>query len=267
MKQVSNDAAGAGASFGTRLRAARESAGLSLEDVSSRLKMPLKVIRALEADDWDQAGAPVFVRGQLRSYARLLGVAFDPEVVRQEVGPVTPPELVSYSHVPRHRRLLEQATRRAVYIAITAAIAVPVWLATRPHLSHDVQVQSLEVETMADSPAVAPRPVPTRTPVVASMGGLGATPAAAAPTLSLAFTGDSWVQVFSPDGSSIEQGLLGEGERRSYASGEVGRIVLGNVAAVEVRKDGQAVDLSRFSRANVARFTLSSDGSLVPVVD
>jgi cytoskeleton protein RodZ len=34
-----------------------------------------------------------------------------------------------------------------------------------------------------------------------------------------------------------------------------------------VKKAGATVDLSPFSRANVARFTLSSDGSLAPVAD
>jgi cytoskeleton protein RodZ len=52
---------------GQRLRAAREAAGLSLHDVAGRLKMPVRIIEALEAEDWARIGAPVFVRGQLRS--------------------------------------------------------------------------------------------------------------------------------------------------------------------------------------------------------
>ena len=44
-------------------------------------------------------------------------------------------------------------------------------------------------------------------------------------------------------------------------------VVLGNAAAVRVTRDGAEVDLTPFRRANVARFALSSDGSLAPVVD
>lgn len=255
-------------SCGTRLREARERAGLTREQVSTRLKMPVRVIDALEADDWQRIGAAVFVRGQLRSYARLLGIDLGQELLRAEVGPVTPPELVSHSHTPRYRRLFEQTTRRAVYIAITAVIAVPVWLATRPHLSNDLHVQSLDVPaptTTSDAPP--PRPVvPERTPVIASMASMR-TPSTEAPALSMSFDGESWVQVFAPDGRSIEQGLLAAGERRTYDQGEVGRVVLGNIAAVEVLREGEPVDLAPFSRANVARFTLSSDGSLAPVAD
>jgi len=45
----------------------------------------------------------------------------------------------------------------------------------------------------------------------------------------------------------------------------VARMVLGNASAVEVQQAGTIVDLSPYQRANVARFTVSSDGSVVPV--
>ena len=261
-----------GDSCGARLRQAREQAGMSREQVSARLKMPVRVIDALESDDWAVIGAPVFVRGQLRSYARLMRIDLEADLVQAQVGPVAPPELVSHSHIPRYRHLLEQGTRRAVYIAITAVIAVPVWLATRPHLSNDLHVQSLDVPaapTATDDTPKRRATAPERTPLIASMGTMRGAPAQRqpAPALSLAFEGESWVQVFAPDGSSLEKGLLDAGDRRTYDKGEVGRIVLGNSSAVKVLSAGEPVDLAPFSRANVARFTLSSDGSLAPVVD
>ena len=67
-------AMGSGNGCGQRLRAAREAAGLSVHDVAAKLKMPSRIVEALEAEDWARIGAPVFVRGQLRSYSRLLGL-------------------------------------------------------------------------------------------------------------------------------------------------------------------------------------------------
>lgn len=275
MNQPTREDVGAvGESFGTRLRKAREEAGLALEDVASRLHMSSASLRALEQDDWERAGAPIFVRGQLRRYAGFLQVELDLEQVERRLDAVAPPPLVSHSHVPRYQRVFEQATRRAMYIAITAVIAVPVWLTTRPHLSNDVEVRSLDVEPVAqvagesrDHPTPA---LPGRTPVLASIGGMRAAPDSRPVIpppvveggLVLNFSGDSWVEVSAPDGSVIEQALLGAGDTRRYAAGEVREVVLGNVAAVEVRKDGQVVDTGAFARANVARFALSSDGSL-----
>ncbi|MDX1550350.1 MAG: DUF4115 domain-containing protein [Lysobacter spongiicola] len=280
MKQ-SNDTAPEGAlSCGSRLRLGRESAGLTQQEASAKLKVPLRVIRALEADDWECIGAPVFVRGQLRSYARLVGVELDSHLLQKEVGVVAPPKLVSHGHVPRYRRVFEQATRRAAYIAITAVIAVPVWLETSRHLSSELSVQSLEVPvdpatTAAPDAAPGQRSVPTplRTPLIASMGSLRSSASAsesvsdsgAAPALALSFQDDSWMEVFDAEGEVLEQALLSSGDSRDYAEGEVGRVVLGNSAAVEVRANGKPVDVAAFSRANVARFALSSDGSVAPV--
>ena len=266
MKQ-SNDIAGAsGDGCGARLTDARLAAGLACEDVATRLRMPLHVVRALEADDVSVLGAPVFVRGQLRSYARLLDIDIEPELSRSEIAVVTPPELVSHGHTPRYQRIFEQATRRAIYIVLTAAIALPVWLGMRPHLSNELPVASLDLPAgpVAQPAAGTTSAPPRRTPLIASMASMTGAPV---PALSLAVTGDTWVQVFAADGSPLEQGTLAAGERRSYDRGEVGRVVLGNSAAVELKKSGKPVDLAPFTRANVARFTLSSDGSLVPVID
>lgn len=258
---------------GAFLRDAREKAGLSLQDVGSRLKMPLKVLQALEGEQWSQLGAPVFVRGQLRSYARLLKVDIDPFLAQADLETVRPAELVSHSYTPRAQRIFESAKRRAVYVVITAVIATPIWMATRPHLAGNGNQTTASLDVMPNKPAKAGTPgtaaapaerVPAA-PYVASL----TPPISRAPeaALSLVFKGDSWVQIVAPDGSSVEQALLKAGDQRSYQPGQVGRIVLGNAAAVEVQQAGSTVDLTPYRRANVARFTVSSDGSLVPVAD
>src|SRR5687768_14403352 len=111
---------------GEFLRTAREAAGLSLSEVGSRLKMPMKVLQALEEERWQQLGAPVFVRGQLRSYARLLKVDVEPYIQRAQLDAVQPVELISRSYTPKFQRLMESAQRRAVYVVITLCFfAVP----------------------------------------------------------------------------------------------------------------------------------------------
>jgi len=103
-------------------------------------------------------------------------------------------------------------------------------------------------------------------PLVASLAPLPPN-AGAVPALSLQFDGDSWVQVTAPDGRTLEESLLHAGDERSYDAGDVGRIVIGNAGVARVRNDGQDVDLARYARSNVARFTVSSDGSLEPTAD
>jgi len=274
------------AGCGTRLRQAREAAGLTLEDVGSRLRMPIQVVRSLEEEQWQKLGAPVFVRGQLRSYARLLDVDVGQLLEQAQVGPVVPPTLVSHTHTPRARRIAENLGRRVLYVGITAVLAVPVWFATRGHFdgsaapapntaSLDALPAAVPVTPSAagiepSAPvevAAAPASKPAATPYVASLAPVprSAPAAAAANTLDMHFNGDSWVDIGGPDGTSVEKALIKSGESRSFTPGQVARVTLGNASAVQVQQNGAIVDLTPYQRANVARFQVSSEGSVVPV--
>jgi len=266
---------------GARLRQAREAAGLTLESVGQQLRMPVQVVRSLEEEQWQRLGAPVFVRGQLRSYARLLKVDINDLLEQAHIGPVVPPQLVSHTHTPRARRIAESLGRRALYVGITAVLAVPVWFATRGHFdgtANTPNTASLDVIPAAvpvaggDTPPAAPAPVSSEPPKPAAPYLASLTPvprpastAAPAGALTLQFKGDSWVDIAAPDGTTVEKALVKSGETRSFTPGQVARMVLGNASAVEVQQGGTIVDLSPYQRANVARFTVSSDGSVAPV--
>ena len=273
------------AGCGARLRQAREAAGLTLEEVGQTLRMPVQVVKSLEAEQWDRLGAPVFVRGQLKSYARLLKVDLGEVLDQSRIGPVVPPQLVSHTHTPRARRIAESLGRRALYVGITAVLAVPVWFATRGHFDGTAptpNTASLDVIPAAvavagsDAPAAPPAntaapaaaPATPSAPYLASLTPVprpNAPAPAPAGALSLQFKGDSWVDIAAPDGSTVEKALVKSGETRTFSPGQVARMVLGNASAVEVQQAGTIVDLSPYQRANVARFTVSSDGSVAPV--
>ncbi len=59
---------------GVALQAARQARQLSVVQVADRLKLSSAVVAALEANDKGRLPAPVFVRGYVRAYARLLGL-------------------------------------------------------------------------------------------------------------------------------------------------------------------------------------------------
>ncbi|AKC85442.1 helix-turn-helix domain-containing protein [Pseudoxanthomonas suwonensis] len=265
---------------GVRLREARIAAGLSLQEVATKLRMPVHVVQALEDGRWQVIGASVFVRGQLRSYARLLDVDVEP-FLDTEVAPAAPVDLVSHAHAPRYQRLMENMGRRAVYVVITAAIAVPVWLATRSHFADapptTASLDAVPPETVPALPAQSP--VLPATGVGSGVAGTGdvepagpyvaslappvsrAAPSAAG-KLVLDFNGESWMQVVARDGSTLEQGLMHAGDSRSFDAAGVGRVVLGNASVVRVQQAGSIVDTTPYQRANVARFAVSSDGSV-----
>lgn len=59
---------------GSRLRQARLSKGLEMSRVAAQLHLSDDMIEALERDDYDGLPGPVFIRGYLRNYTRLLGI-------------------------------------------------------------------------------------------------------------------------------------------------------------------------------------------------
>jgi len=52
----------------------RTALGLSIDDVSARLKYPARMIEALENDRWSDLPKGLALRGLLRNYSRMLGI-------------------------------------------------------------------------------------------------------------------------------------------------------------------------------------------------
>ena len=250
------------AGCGERLRTAREAAGLSIEDVAERLHMPARVVRSLEAEDWSRLGAPVFVRGQVRSYSRLLGLTTSHMMDALDVGPVEPSRLVSRTHTPKAQWWAEQIGRRVVYIVLTLSLAIPAWVATRQHLSTPATAAT-PLDMPTDAPAASGQPQPPRT-VVASMAPVAAPRQdPALEEIVIRPQAEAWVEIIGVDGKPLEKALLPAGSERRFAAVKVQSLTIGNANSVTVEHRGREVALEAFAASNVARFAVSSDGSLV----
>ena len=269
--------------IGIRLRQGREKAGLSLEQAGQQLKLPVAIVEAMERDDWQRLGAPIYVRSYLGSYLRLVGL---PTSLAEQVAQHKPtPQLVSLGGSSRVRHALNHSMRNVVYLVMTAVLVLPVVLVVR----HYQSVQPAEELTLEPQASVVPAPLlaaepslpPSATdepapaiaaeplasdagpaPVMASMAPFQK--AEASNDLLLRFSGESWVDVVDAKGVRVERGLVAAGSERRYAPGQVARITLGNADAVQVSFAGAAVDLTPYRAANVARFAVSSGGEPAP---
>ncbi|MFT4608471.1 MAG: cytoskeleton protein RodZ [Urechidicola sp.] len=59
---------------GDQLQAARIQQGLSIEDVATRMHLSLGILKSIEENNFDNLTAPIFVKGYLRAYARLVSL-------------------------------------------------------------------------------------------------------------------------------------------------------------------------------------------------
>lgn len=136
MQDESTIAAGEGRDqplAGQQLADARRLRKLSLNDIANELHLdPAKVV-ALEENRFQELGAPVFVKGYLRKYAEIVGIAADPVLAgyrqldeRDEAPPI----------VPRHRATPREASAgpwlAAILVLALAAGGLWVWTGGDP---------------------------------------------------------------------------------------------------------------------------------------
>ncbi len=119
---------------GARIRAAREKAKLSLDDLAMQTKLAKPTLDALERDDYNALLEPVYVRGYYRKCAKVLGIdeesligAYAARVV--EKSPAAPSKLRLASGTE-----LGSSSRLPVAMAVLAAVVAVVacaflWLA------------------------------------------------------------------------------------------------------------------------------------------
>ncbi|MBT8437268.1 MAG: DUF4115 domain-containing protein [Gammaproteobacteria bacterium] len=67
---------------GDRLQAARIQQGLSLDDVADRMHLSLGILKAIEDNNFEEITAPIFVKGYLRAYARIVSLNEDEMILQ-----------------------------------------------------------------------------------------------------------------------------------------------------------------------------------------
>jgi len=76
-EQPKNEQRSSGTGPGDRLQAARIQQGLSLDDVAGRMHLSANILKAIENNEFEVITAPIFVKGYLRAYARIVSLDED----------------------------------------------------------------------------------------------------------------------------------------------------------------------------------------------
>lgn len=179
-------------SLGQKLAAERERHGLSRAEVAQRLHMSALQVEALEGDDFARLPKGTFLRGFVRNYAKLLGIAPEPLLgMLAQTGPREPaPGIVVPTQNIRFDPLSERFSGPYVKAATLALVAVVLafaamywWLFIRPT---PPAVKKLEIGPVAVAPTSPTQPgadaapsAPQPAPPVESPARSAATPPAA----------------------------------------------------------------------------------------
>lgn len=197
-------------SIGDRLRAAREARGLSLDDVATRTRVPVRHLNAIEAGDWDALPAITYTIGFVKSYAGAVGLN-GTEIgaeLRQQLGNPAPTGTAPYEPADPARVPPRSLAIAAGLLALLLAVGYLVWRST----SVD-EPDMLEIAT-----AEQPTPAPTPAPAPVQQQPLAGPPAPPAPTATgpvvLTANSEVWLRVYdAANNTTFYQGALKAGDK------------------------------------------------------
>ena len=286
------EAAPAAPSIGERLRSARVARGWSAQEVAGRLRIRPALIEALEREDYAPFGAPAYARGQLRNYARLLGLD-DAALLQGFSSPAgdsagKPLRRAPELHPGRPRLVRMGGLAIVLALAVLGALWAGAGRGPRPPSGEqeatrdatqtaaapqpsgagqaaDNRPPDVTAGPLPSEPAVTPAETTAQTSPAPPPAAVSSSPAAHGPAqdasgtdaeLRLRSRSISWVEVTDHGGQRLLYELVSPGPERSVRGQPPLRVLLGNAAAVDVLYNGAPVSLP--AGQHVVRMTLGA---------
>lgn len=220
--------------IGDRLRAAREAAGLSLEQVSARTCIRVPVLHDLESDRLGSAASAVYTRGHIRAIASVVGIDAAPLVrdFDDQIG-VAAPTVAPVEPVPAPRLPVG-----SVPVPQSAPTEHPRWLSAGL-AGAAVLVALLAVGTLTDDgPERDDAPPPARAGSTTAAGQAPLPlPAPAGAALVLEASGQSWLSVRN-EATTLFEGVVEDGWSQRFEDPSTLSVRVGNAAVVSASCGG-----------------------------
>jgi len=202
--------------IGASLREARETRGLTLDDVQKALRFRERYLVALEEERWEQLpGGDAYAKGFLRTYAEFLGLngTLYVDEYNERIATAAEEPIVPESLAPRRSSSLLTRTIVGVFVLSFVVFAATAW---RPGAEPRPAVEAASAATPEKK--FVPRGMPIA-PVVVAKPVKAAKPSPKPKTATIRVTrSSSWfsVRLGGPAGKEIFRGFLGRGETLRY---------------------------------------------------
>lgn len=222
---------------GTRLRRAREAAGLSMEDIAARTKIAERHIAAIEEDRFSDLAGKTYAVGFSRSFARAVGL--DEAEIAQAVRDQLAAEAEEYWPTPKADTFepgdpARVPPARLAWIAGLGVLIVlgVVYLIWKSFLSPAGSMPDLLEEEQPEAVASAAPDADARAEA----------PAAGGPVVFTSLESDVWVKIYDASGRQLFQKQMNEGESYTVpADAEGPQIWTGRPDALRITVAGREV--------------------------
>ena len=231
----------------SQLKAAREAAGLTVEQVSKKTNIRIGVIEDLEKNSVEVCGGIAYARGHIRSIARVIRADGDLLVAAIEAAQNIDSRKIidqlydnNIADRPKVKKVMKFSTL-AAFAAIVLGIGFVVSIAL-----NNASTTNSKVE-ITPSQSTAPSASPVTTTGV-----------------NLLFTGVSgktWIGIKDSTGKQIFDGQIKSGESQSFTDANSLNVTIGNAAAVKVTLNGSDLGVAG-GYGEVVRFNYTPTGAV-----
>jgi cytoskeletal protein RodZ len=192
-------------SIGERLRRAREARAMTLDDVASQTRIPMRHLQHIELEEWEALPAPTYAIGFTRNYANAVGLdgpAIANELRDQIGGPRRRAPAPEYYEPADPARVPPKSL--VIIVIVAAILLVGAYLLWRNTLGADPGATTLPV---SEAPAETGDAAPDNGQAAAAASDL------TGQTVTLTALGDVWLSVSDGDGGpSLFSGILITGQ-------------------------------------------------------
>jgi cytoskeleton protein RodZ len=276
------------------LRRARTSSGQSYEQIAGKLHLSTRQITALEHDDYSTLPGPTYVRGYLRSYAEALGLEpqtvlaahklLTPAVSTPDFQAIAPDREMTSGH--HHIQTVTWGVI-AVILGLTLAwwlggdTGIPAIAPTATPAPASLPDAGLAGNPSVTLPAEPPVPTPGSEPPVdvsssiippvpvagsgiaiapitpePAIGTTPTTPIATVTGLVVRTTQESWLDIRDAKNTKLLYDMVPAGRTIRVEGPTPIEVFVGNANGVQVEWNGEPVDVVRYQRGRIARFTV-----------
>ena len=233
----------------SQLKAAREAAGLTVEQVSKKTNIRIGVIEDLEKNSVEVCGGIAYARGHIRSIARVIKADGDLLVAAIEAAQNIESRKIidqlvdnNVADRPKEKKVMKFSTLAAI-AAVVLGIGLVVTLAVGNITNTNNTVEITPSESTSPTPSTSP---------VATSG------------VNLVFTGVSgktWIGIKDSTGKQIFDGQIKSGESQSFTDANSLNVTIGNAAAVKVTLNGSDLGVAG-GYGEVVRFNYTPSGAV-----
>ncbi len=246
---------------GSILAAARKQQNKSIEEIADELNLSITQIKTIELDQTEGLPEPTYVRGYIRSYAKLLGLK--PEDVLQNYLNPYWQESTNLEDIPRGIGSAEDSQSshfltptKSLFLILLAAALSYLWFSG--FFDGDTSdSQTITVEQLDADQSI--QAIESNTQKTDSDQEINSDEVSVENVLEMTFSQTSWVDIRDQADARLAYRSYTTGEQLSVSSDGPMSVFIGNAEGVNVKFNNEDFNIMEFKEGVYAKFIVGED--------